>query len=325
MTIYSQHPNRGKVQILATYEGQAGTTSATVTSVADASLVTPIVDALNRISALATVPVSLRDLRTDRFARYPRTHLAALTDQSARTDLLKGSHSLWYEYVMWLLHGALADLDNALEEVPAPVRTAIEAELETEAGELCDALVEFSEGPTKREAEVRRYWDFEFPFVAFEGGTPALSREMREALDLLEEGITAERRESAVTDLRLLLAAHAQAAGGQARLEVGQLEIFDEPEVMKGYYLVVNAPRPDGRTDDWRIEIGYWEPDDPDEEECTSATGETVLFCELSARPTLSELAAVLNQNSEQLAAWATTPSGERLAGTAFVVSKSFT
>src|SRR5689334_11957682 len=59
VTIYSQHPNRGKVQILATFRGPAGVVSSTITSVEDAALARPIVDALNRISACATVPVSV--------------------------------------------------------------------------------------------------------------------------------------------------------------------------------------------------------------------------------------------------------------------------
>ena len=71
MTIYSQHPSRGKVQVLATYRGLGGIVSSTVTSVEDATLAAPIVDALNRISTCATVPVSVWDDRGGRFAHYP--------------------------------------------------------------------------------------------------------------------------------------------------------------------------------------------------------------------------------------------------------------
>ncbi|WP_252991193.1 hypothetical protein [Streptomyces viridosporus] len=84
MTIYSQHANRGKTQVLATYQGLDGVGSKTVTSLGDPSLAIPIVDALNRISALATVPVSVHDRRGQRADYYPRKHLAALTEAAAR-------------------------------------------------------------------------------------------------------------------------------------------------------------------------------------------------------------------------------------------------
>ncbi|MFC0548444.1 hypothetical protein [Kutzneria chonburiensis] len=84
MTIYSRHASRGKVQILATYRGPGGVVSSTVTSVDNMALAAPIVDALNRISSYATVPVSMYDERGERLAHYPTTHLAALTDRNAR-------------------------------------------------------------------------------------------------------------------------------------------------------------------------------------------------------------------------------------------------
>jgi hypothetical protein len=71
-----------------------GPRSSTVTCVAEADLAAPIADALNRISALATVPVSFHDTRGSRVDYYPREHLASLTDQDARADLLNGAHSL---------------------------------------------------------------------------------------------------------------------------------------------------------------------------------------------------------------------------------------
>jgi hypothetical protein len=107
MTIYSQHPNRGKVQILATYRGLAGVTSTTVTSVDHAAVAGPIVGALNRVSAYATMPVSVYDGRDGRFAHYPADHLDALTEPSIRDYLLRGSHSLWYVQAMKYLHRAL--------------------------------------------------------------------------------------------------------------------------------------------------------------------------------------------------------------------------
>ncbi|MER7045093.1 hypothetical protein [Streptomyces jumonjinensis] len=66
MTIYSQHATRGKTQILATYQGPDGVVSKTVTSLAEPRLAVPVVDALNRISAFATVPVSIHDRRERR-------------------------------------------------------------------------------------------------------------------------------------------------------------------------------------------------------------------------------------------------------------------
>ncbi|MER6764209.1 MULTISPECIES: hypothetical protein [Amycolatopsis] len=146
MTIYSQHAQRGKIQILANYRGWGGMVASTVTSVDSSKVARPIVDALNRISACATVPVSVHDERNRRVNYYPARHLAALTDRAVRASLLEGTHSLWYEQVMWLLHGALIDLDEATAGVPAPVRMAVEAELETEERWLRAALAEFSEG-----------------------------------------------------------------------------------------------------------------------------------------------------------------------------------
>lgn len=327
MTIYSQHPNRGKVQILATYRGEAGITSSTVTSLADPTLAMPIVDALNRISALTTVPVSVYDTRTGRSNHYPQEHIASLTDRSARADLLNGAHSLWYEHVKVLLHHALTDLDDAMAAVPAPVQTAINAELETEARELRGELAEYFEGVEVPETESRRYWSFESPFVAFDGGLDALSRETRELMDRREKGITTEQRAKAVADLRLLINSYAQYGGDQAMLETANFAILDDPGFSDGHFLTIDAPQPDGDgTDAWLIDISRWEPDDPEDEECTSATGKTVLNCILSAPPAASEITDLLNRSSEQqLAAWADTPVGATLAGTTFIVTNRYT
>ncbi|WP_051856106.1 hypothetical protein [Streptomyces sp. NRRL B-1347] len=84
--------------------GHAFTITETVTSLSDSCLAAPIVDALNRISALITVPVSIHDRRQQRVGHYPRKHIAAPTDAAARVELLNGAHSLWYEYVCLRLH-----------------------------------------------------------------------------------------------------------------------------------------------------------------------------------------------------------------------------
>jgi hypothetical protein len=324
VTIYSHHPSRGKVQILATYSGSAGITSSTVTSVDDVPLATPIVDALNRISALATVPVSVWDTR-DGYSSYPAGHLAALTDRSARVDLLSGAHSLWYELVKLLLHKALTDLDDAMAAVPGPVGIAIDAELEAEARGLREALAEYSEGTPPPEADNQRCWDFESPFVAFDGGIDALSGDTRKRLNDLEEGISAEQRQKGVVDLRLLVDAYERCVSDDAMLEITEFTIFDEPDEEDRYYLSVDAPHPDGDgPDSWRIQIGRWVPDDP-ADAFSSATGDTLLYCARSVPPASAEIVELLNRSAGQpgqVSAWAQTPVGDALAGTTFVVTE---
>lgn len=328
MTIYSLHASRGKTQILATYQGSTAVTSSTVTSLAEPTLAEPIVDALNRVSALVTVPVSVFDQRTGRAASYPQTHLKALTDRTMRADLLTGTHSLWYENVCLLLHQALADLDRAVQAVPEPVGIAIAAELETEARHLHDALAEYSEAIPIPDADDVRLWDFGSPFVTYDGGMEALSRECRESLDRLEEGITAEQREQAVADLRVLAAAHSRCTSDQAVLELEYLTIFDEPYDSDRYFVNVSAPQPgDDGPDSWDIEISRWEPTDPDDEDCTSATGRPIVNCALSARPDAGAIADVLNlldQRPELLTAWAKAPVGAALEGTPFAVTERY-
>ncbi len=206
MTIYCQHANRGKTQILATYHGPAGITSTTVTSVADTVLATPIVDALNRISALATVPVSVYDMRGNR-QHYPRTHLAAFTQREVRADLLCGTHSLWYEYACVLLHTALTDLDGALAATPEPVRIAVQAEVDTEVRSLIAELDVYHGGgdDDDQEAEQWREWGMGTPFVQYPHRDDPLSGETRELLDRREKGATPQQRESAIADLRTLV------------------------------------------------------------------------------------------------------------------------
>lgn len=323
MTIYSQHPNRGKVQILATYKGLAGTTSTTVTSVAKSDLATPIVDALNRISALATVPVSIHDTRDGKIRYYPSEHLVALTDADARATLLTGTHSLWYELVKLLLHRALADLDNAMAKVPEPVQTAINAELEEEAHELRGELAHFA-GKDWPEPETRRHWDFMFPFVLFDGGMPDLASRSREFLDRHEEGITAKQRERAIANLRLIATAYLQCHADPGFLE-SEIELFHEPHGADGHYLTVTPPEPGNDADFWRVDIGHWVPDDPQDDECSSSTGHILLTCACPVPPTADEIVDLLDRSESEpklLAAWAGTPIGTALAGTSFIVTE---
>ncbi|MGW2490550.1 hypothetical protein ACWCV9_25530 [Streptomyces sp. NPDC001606] len=330
MTVYSQHANRGKTQILATYRGPGGVESSTVTSLATSALAAPIVEALNRISALTTVPVSVHDLRDHGVAHYPTKHLAALTDRASRAALLSGAHSLWYEYACLELHQALADLDEALTEVPEPIRIAINAELETEARQLSEALAEYSEGTSVSETEHRRSWDFGRPFVTYDGGVDMLSREAREQLDRLEEGITPKEREEAIANLRVLVTACSRFPDMLGGLEEDDLAIFAEPYDSDGYYLSVQAPEPgDDGADSWHVEIGRWVPDDPDEdyEECDSATGSAVVRCVLPTAPDADEIADLLKRIEVQpdlLAKWAGVPVGGVLEGTRFLVTECY-
>ncbi|MFD8868713.1 hypothetical protein ACFV1F_31000 [Streptomyces sp. NPDC059590] len=329
MTIYSQHANRGKTQILATYQGPDGVASKTVTSLGDSHLAVPIVDALNRISAFATVPVSVHDRREQRVDYYPRKHLAALTDAAARADLLCGAHSLWYEYVCLRLHQALADLENALVAVPDTVSRAIRSELELEEAELCAALDDFSGTSSGPETENGRHWEFDHPFVKFDDGMDTLRDKTREQLDRREAGFTTEEREKAVADLRVLVTAHSRCTGMWASLDDPGREIFAEPYDSDGFYLSVQAPEPGDDDSSWEIEIGRWEPDDPDEEygEHSSATGSAVIGCALPAAPDADEITHLLTSVGEKpllLAQWAETPVGAALVGTTVVVTKRY-
>ncbi len=325
MTIYSQHPTRGRIQILATFRGLEGVVSSTVTSVTESSLATPIVDALNRVSALATVPVSVYDRRERNFAHFPSEHLDALTDRAARSRLLEGSHSLWYELVMIFLHEALVDLEKAAVAAPLPVRTAIDAELEAEAHALRVELAEYSEGISPPEPESRRLWEHGAPFVSPEDDLEVLSAETRESLHEAEEDATDEQRLTATENLRTLIHAYLRSDHSYARLDTADLSVFVEPDFEEGYFLTLETPLPgkaSRRT--WQIDIGFWEPDDPDDEDCSSFTGSSVLSCVCSTPPATSEIVELLSlvaQQPGQLATWSKTPIGEKLAGTNFVVT----
>ncbi|MFI1202619.1 hypothetical protein ACH4VR_24755 [Streptomyces sp. NPDC020883] len=329
MTIYSRHANRGKTQILATYQGPDGVVSKTVTSLGDSRLAVPIVDALNRISAFATVPVSIHDRRERRMDYYPHKHLAALTDAAARAALLTGAHSLWYEYVCLRLHEALADLESALVALPDTVSRAIRAELEVEVNELRVALTDFSGASSEDEPEIERRWEFGHPFVKYDDATDTLSDETREQLDRREAGFTPEEREKAAADLRVLVTAHSRCAGMWASLDAPSCEIFAEPYGSDGFYLTIQAPEPGDDDVSWEIEIGRWEPDDPDEEygDHTSATGNPVIGCALPVAPSADGIAHVLRSIEEKpllLAEWADAPVGAVLAGTTMVVTKRY-
>ncbi|MFJ4827320.1 hypothetical protein ACIP5L_29050 [Streptomyces bacillaris] len=327
MTIYSQHASRGKTQVLATYQGPEGVVSKTVTSLADSRLAAPIIDALNRISAYATVPVSIHDCRDGQFDHYPRGHIAALTDVAARAELLRGAHSLWYEYVCLRLYQALADLESAVLVLPDTVSRAIRCELAVEEKELRAALADFSGDYSEGDPESERYWEFDHPFVKYDEGRGTLSDETRELLDRREAGLTAEEREKAVANLRLLVTAHSRGGGTRAALDDPSCEVFAEPSDSDGFYLTVQAPKPGDDEASWEIEIGRWEPDDPDEEygDHTSATGSSVISCGLPAAPDADEIAYLLKSVDDKprlLAEWAGTPVGTVLAGTTVVVTK---
>lgn len=325
MTIYSQHPNRGKVQVLATFATPDDVRSSTVTSVESATVAEALVSALNQVSASATVPVSVWDRRDGGLERYPREHLAALTDLDRRGDLLVGAHSLWYEYAKLVLHEALTDLDDALAKTPAPVRTAVEAELIAEASALRAALREY-EG--YEDQQVHRIWDFERPFVLFEGGMHELSSTTRSLMDSAELREVGDLDE-AVEDLRLLFTAHAACASETAALDAAALEILEEPDITDehGYFLTVSTPASRGqRHRDWRVTIAQWVPDphEPDDDQW-KAVGEPLVDCVLSARPAADEVVALLDQasdNADMLKTWASTPVGAKLPGTAFVVTE---
>ena len=326
MTIYSQHANRGKVQVLAAYDGPRGVESSTVTSLSTPALAGPIVHTLNRISALASVPLSVFDLRGRDVKSYPSGHLDALTDRSARAGLLIGAHGLWYDFVRLELHQALRDLDDALAVVSPPVVTAVNAELEAEVRGLREALAEYSEGIPVPESEGRRDWDFGHPFVLYDGGIEILGSEARKKLDEFEAAASSEEREQAVADLRILATAYSRCTSGQAALDYTPLSIFSEPYDSDGYFVTICTPEPGNPTAaSWQIEVCRWEPDDADEDESSSATGIQLVRCELPSAPDAERLTHLLDEVEKRpalLREWAATPIGGTLEGTEFTVTR---
>lgn len=314
---------------MASYRAPGGVVSSTVTSVESTATAAPIVDALNRISASASVPVSVYDMRGRGFNDYPQKHLAALTDRNMRADLLEGTHSLWYEQAMWLLHEALRDLDIATASVPTPIRTAVDSELETETRWLRAAVAEYAEGFEVPESENRRNWDFGDPFVCFDGGLVGLGQRDRDLMDRLEADASGEELQEAIIDLRTLLDVEAQIDIGDAQLQLEPLSITAEPGDTDGYFLNVEAPLPGGKYNrvHWAVAVYRWEVDVWDEEGYpTGSHGEPVVHCTIAERPSITDIVALLKlaTNQAQLAAWTQTPIGEKLANTDFVVTKRY-
>lgn len=320
MTIYSQHSNRGKVQILATYHTLAGLTSTTVTSVNDPTTATPIVDALNRISACATIALSTLDRD---FNRYPTDHLDALVDPNARATLLQGTHSLWYEYVKVLLNQALRDLDQATADLPGPIRTAITAELSAEAEHLRTR----QSGHEVDDGDPRRLWEYNHPATLFDGGMEQLTDSFRGRLNKAEKGFTTAQRRRAVGSLRVLAEAHNQIDSDTCQFEAEHLTITEDPYNKERYFVDLSAPDPEEpRSQEWTVTLTQWIPDNEDfDEEGGTATGKPVLECVLTQPLSADEIAASLKLCDDQpdlLSTWAGTPVGEPLSGTQFIVTK---
>lgn len=305
MTIYSQHSNRGKVQILATYQGPGGVMSSTVTSLGSADEAAPLVDALNRVSALAELPMSVYDRRGHQLRPYPSLHIEALVNKEVRDGLLTGVHSLWYEYVCFELHRALADLDDAVASVPDPVRIAVQAELDKEIELLRVAIAE-SDGTEPAPTEgVDRLWQFDTPMVRYNGGMDVLSDEVRENLDEYEEAVSEKERAIAVADLRVLATTYALCPKVEhLQFEAGYLNLLYDPYERERLFVTISAPEPgtDGLTV-WSIDVERWVPVDPsaqlgdlDEDYHGATTGQGVLRCALPARPLAESLADLLRR-----------------------------
>ncbi|MDG4762526.1 hypothetical protein O7632_00105 [Solwaraspora sp. WMMD406] len=325
MTIYSTHPNRGKTQVLASYRTpDDDTASTTVTSCDEPMLARRIVDALNRISACATLPLCVYDRRGNSLSGYPTGHLDTLIDPAARAGLLVGTHSLWYELVMFELHTAFTDLDQALNEAPAPVQLAITQELQTEARDLRAEVLYYSEN-VEPAIPVQRSWEHSLPFVAYEGGMSQLNTLTRESLDRLEEGATDTALAEGAEGLRALLSAYRLTDNQEAMLDVSALSILDDPSWGDSYYLSIDSPVPGGRhPHGWNIHLGRWEPDDPDDEDSGDSTGSAVVICDLPTAPGIADLVQLLNLSAagtSQHEAWATTPVGDPLPGTGLIVT----
>lgn len=334
MTIYSQHANRGKVQILATYQGPGGVMSSTVTSLGSSDEAVSLVDVLNRVSALAELPMSVYDRRGHRVRSYPSSHVEALATKQAREGLLTGAHSLWYQYVCFELHRALADLDEAVASVPDPVRIAVQAELDKEVAMLRVAIAE-SDGTESAPTEgVERLWEFDAPMVRYDGGMDVLSSEVRESLDECEEAADDEERAIAVADLRVLAEAYALCSEVEhLQFEAGHLDLIYDPYEHEMLFVNIGAPEPgpDGPTV-WSIDVDRWVPVDPnvqledlDEDYHGTMTGQSVLRCVLPARPSAESIADLLRRlghDPELLPRIVkTTDVGSPLEGTEFVVT----
>jgi hypothetical protein len=211
--------------------------------------------------------------------------------------------------------------------MPAPVRTAITAELEAEARSLRVGLREYEEGSSEEETD--RQWDFEEPFVLFDGWMAELSSSIRQRIDRLEIHLAVHHLAQAAENLRLLYNVYMTIEGGRTSLEEEYLSITYEHDdtAPDGHFLTIQAPRPGHRhgKDTWSVIIDQWVADKYDSDgEIEEAHGETVLECVLAERPTAGELANILTlaqSGPERMSAWAKTPVGEALAGTVFIVT----
>jgi hypothetical protein len=329
MTIYSQHANRGKIQILATYQGPGGVASSTVTSLGSSDQAAGLVDVLNRVSALATMPMSVFDMRGSRVRSYPSTHIDTLTESQARGRLLTGAYSLWYEYVCFELHRALTDFDGALASVPEPVTIAVKAEVVKEAQLLRVAAAESEDSVPAPTEGVERLWEFGDPFILYDGGMAVLSTEVREKLNDFEEDATDEERVAAVEDLRVLATAYTLCLDvNNLHFEAGYLDLSYDPFGQDKLFLTIGAPQPgDDGPETWSIDIDRWVPDDPDDpdDEFGSAHGRGVLRCVLPTRPPAESLADLVHRLDREprlfIEIVKTAVVGSPLEGTEFVVT----
>lgn len=329
VTIYSQHPSRGKIQILATYLTPQCLTSATVTSVNEPAHAAAIVDILNRISACATAPTTLYDGGSSRYTRFPADHLTAVAQPQLRPALLSGGHSLWYEIVKILLHQALADLDAALVLVPEPVRKAVLDELETEARGLHASAVRGGRTTSHNEPS-KRLWDDSRPLISYDNALRELDDSMIERIYELESHANSGSLDQIADDLRLLYEVRRRTKNDDPSLDLdpSQMAIFVDTEPWgEGFCLSINGPEPGGAhpaRNRWSLCIDRWIPDDdgdPDEGDSMSIS---YLVCDLPERPDLQDLVRVLDlimENHDQLVAWAATPVGQPLTGTNFIVT----
>lgn len=328
MTIYSQHPSRGRHQILATYQSvEGGLVSSTVTSVDSPDMASDIADALNRISACLTVPAGLTMPGNGLTFQYPMQDLlTAAADRSRRGDLLIGAHSLWFETVKLLLHEALTDLDQACETAPPPVGLAVQTELATEIDQLRSEL---GLGTDDLDGEPSRCWRPGLPTILFDGGVSDLRAAVRERMDNDDLELSIEDLEQAVSDMRLVSEIFSRCSEPDVRMEDGRAlvaEPSDQPGDGWGHFLSLDTPASPGSGGlGWQISICEWIPDaDFSEEEGGSMAGEPIVTCVLTSPPAASEMAGLLDAAAasvNKLIEWSTTRIGEQLTGTSCTVT----
>ncbi|MFE6645060.1 hypothetical protein ACFVJS_00760 [Nocardioides sp. NPDC057772] len=258
---------------------------------------------------------------------YPRDHLDAMSNPKERSFLLEGAHSLWYVLATWRLHDALADLDKALAAVPPPVRTAVEAELATEANWLQVALAE-AEGEETSDTEGRRLWEHGDPFIYAED--LGLSERDREHLEEHDDYDTDADRQLAADDLRMMLDAYTRCSpDALTSFSLEGLDFFIDPFDSESgdhdFYLEVGPRMSENLfgAPGWGISIGRWEVDEVDDDgEAIGATGSTFLDATFAERPGTADLTALLEVSHSQIATWATADIGDTLDGTKLVVAQ---